>query len=132
VVRIFQLEIFLVAQAVGAALEDADFVVEALYEAERDFVFRLAIGGNAVPVTLDHRGELFIRFEALPTQLRFPVIEKLSRPSLGCVRPKLIELLAQDVRGVQPLVRRQQQFEDYAWCRAKDFPGSTAERIFVL
>jgi hypothetical protein len=36
----FQSEIFFVARAVGAALKDADFVVEAFDEAEDDFVFR--------------------------------------------------------------------------------------------
>jgi hypothetical protein len=35
----------LVVQAVGSALDDPDLVVEALDEAEGDFVFRLAIGG---------------------------------------------------------------------------------------
>jgi hypothetical protein len=35
--------LFLVAQSVGASLEDADFVIQAFDEAERDFVFRFAI-----------------------------------------------------------------------------------------
>jgi hypothetical protein len=35
----FEARIFFVARAMGAALEDADFVVEALDEAERDLVF---------------------------------------------------------------------------------------------
>ena len=46
-------QIFLVAQAVCAALDDADLVVEALDEAERDFVFRLAVGGDAIPMPID-------------------------------------------------------------------------------
>jgi diadenosine tetraphosphate (Ap4A) HIT family hydrolase/HKD family nuclease len=61
-------QIFLVAQAVCAALDDADLVVEALDEAERDFVFRLAVGGDAIPMPIDHLGELFKRFEPLPLQ----------------------------------------------------------------
>ena len=61
-------QIFLVAQAVGAPLDDADLVVEALNEAERDFVFRLAVGGDTVPMPINHRGELLKRFEPLPLQ----------------------------------------------------------------
>ena len=38
-------------------MEDADFVVEAFDEAERDLVFRFAVGGDAVPVAIDHVGE---------------------------------------------------------------------------
>ena len=43
IVRIFEAEIFLFAQAVVAALDDADFVVETLDEAQRDGVFRSKI-----------------------------------------------------------------------------------------
>ena len=45
-----EVKIFFVAQAVGASLKNTDFVVEAFDEAKRDFVFRLAVGGDAVPV----------------------------------------------------------------------------------
>lgn len=61
-------QIFLVAQALCAVLDDADLVVEALDEAEREFVFRLAVGGDAIPMPIGHLGELFIRFEPLPLQ----------------------------------------------------------------
>jgi hypothetical protein len=40
-------KVFLVAQAVGAALDDADLVVEPLDEAERDLVLQPAVGRNA-------------------------------------------------------------------------------------
>ena len=49
-------EIFVVAQAVGSALEDADFIVEAFDKAERDLVFRFAIGGDAIPMAIDQVG----------------------------------------------------------------------------
>ena len=39
-------EVFFVAQAVGAALEDADLVVEPFDEAERDLVLGFAVGGD--------------------------------------------------------------------------------------
>jgi hypothetical protein len=38
----------LVAQSVGAALEDADLVVESLDEPERHLVLGLAAGGDAI------------------------------------------------------------------------------------
>src|SRR5262249_36309358 len=59
-------QVLLIAQAIGTALKDADFVVETLDEAEGDFVLGPAIGGDAVPVTLDHRRELLVGLEPLP------------------------------------------------------------------
>ena len=105
----FQLEIFLVAQAVRSTLNDANFVVEAFDEAEGDFVARVAVGGDAVPVSLNHLGKRLVGLQALPTKLRLPIVKKLSRPGFGSIRPKLIERLAQNVRRVQPLVGRQEQ-----------------------
>src|SRR5665647_2396135 len=110
----FQSEIFFVAQAVGAALKDADFVVEAFDEAEGDFVFRPAVGGDAVPVTLDHCGELFIWLEALPAQLSFPVVEKATCPCLRLVIPKLVEGLTKDVGRVQALIGVEQKLKAFS------------------
>src|SRR5713101_3375578 len=56
-------QVFLIAQTIGTALKDADFVVETLDEAEGDFVVGTAIRGNAVPVTVDHLGELLVGLE---------------------------------------------------------------------
>ena len=61
-----QPKVFLVAQAVGATLDDADLVVQSFDEAERDFVLGLAVGGDAVPVPLDHVGEVLVGLQALP------------------------------------------------------------------
>src|SRR5664279_1552463 len=110
----FQSEIFFVAQAVGAALKDADFVVEAFDEAEGDFVFRPAVGGDAVPVTLDHCGELFIWLEALPAQFSFPVVEKATCPCLRLVIPKLVEGLTKDVGRVQALIGVEQKLKAFS------------------
>src|SRR5512136_2174486 len=95
---------FFVAQSVGSALQDTDFVVEAFDKAEGDLVFRSAIGGDPVPMTFDHFGELFVRLEALPAQLSFPVVEEAACPCLRFVIPKLIERLSKDVSRVQTLV----------------------------
>jgi hypothetical protein len=46
----FGFEIFLVAHAVGATLDHADFVVEPFNEAERNVVRRLAVRGYAIPI----------------------------------------------------------------------------------
>ena len=56
-------QVLLIAQTIGTALKDADFVVETLDEAEGDFVVGTAIRGNAVPVTVDHLGELLVGLE---------------------------------------------------------------------
>jgi len=47
---------------------DADLVVEALDKAERDLVLRFAVGGNPVPMAVNHLGELLVRLEALPLE----------------------------------------------------------------
>ncbi len=44
-------------------------------EAERDLVLGFAIGGDAVPVALDHVGEALVGFEALP----FEALTQLSK-----------------------------------------------------
>ncbi len=58
-----QVLLIALAQTIGTALKDADFVVETLDEAEGDFVVGTAIRGNAVPVTVDHLGELLVGLE---------------------------------------------------------------------
>jgi hypothetical protein len=81
----------LVAQSIRAALDDTDPVVEALDETERDLVFRLAVGGDSIPMTLDHLRELLVVFEPLPLQIRPPIAEKAARPTLALAIPKLVE-----------------------------------------
>jgi hypothetical protein len=41
----------------GPSLEAADFIVEAFAESERDLVFQFTVGGDTVPVAIDHVGE---------------------------------------------------------------------------
>ena len=76
-------EIFFVAQPVGSSLKDADFIVEAFDEAERDLVLRFAVGGDAVPVAIDQVGEAPIGSEALPFEAGSPVVEEAPRQSLA-------------------------------------------------
>jgi hypothetical protein len=116
---------------VGAALKDADFVVEAFDEAEGDFVFRPAVGGDAVPVTLDHCGELFIWLEALPAQLSFPVVEKATCPCLRLVIPKLVEGLTKDVGRVQALIGVEQKLKAFS-AFSRQVPSSAASRQVLL
>jgi hypothetical protein len=40
----FEPQVLLIAQPVGTTLDDADFVIQAFDEAERDFVLRFAVG----------------------------------------------------------------------------------------
>jgi hypothetical protein len=81
----FESQVFLISQPVGSALEDTDLIVEVLDEAESDFVFRLAVGGEPVPVSIDHLGELLVGFETLPLQLRAAVLEELPCPGFAVV-----------------------------------------------
>src|SRR5262249_15185825 len=93
----FEAQVILIAHAIGATLDHPDLVVEPFHEAERDLVLRPAVGGNAVPMPIDHRGELLVRLEALPLEARTPVVEEASRPALALVAPQLAETLLQDI-----------------------------------
>src|SRR6266545_1938112 len=103
-----ELEVLLVAVAVGAPLEDADLVVEALDQAEADLVLRPAVGGDAVPVPLDHRGELPVGLEPLPLEGLLPALEEGACPALGLVAPELAEGLLEQVGDVEPFVGPEQ------------------------
>jgi len=51
-------QVLFVAQSIRPTLDDADLVVESLDKAERDLVFRLAIGGDTIPMTIAHASDL--------------------------------------------------------------------------
>src|SRR5260370_19070228 len=82
-------EVLFIAEPVGAALEDTDLVVQPLDEPERDLVLRAAVGGDALPVLLNHRGKLLIGPYALPLDLRPPLLEQAPRPALPAAVPQL-------------------------------------------
>src|SRR3974390_2313633 len=86
-------QIILVAQAVGATLNHPDLVVEPLDKSERHLVLKPAVGGDAVPVTVDHLGKLLIRLEPLPFQTRAPVLKEAACPAFAFVAPQLPETL---------------------------------------
>jgi hypothetical protein len=48
-------------------------------------------------VALDHRGEVLEGLQALPAQLRFPIVEEPARPGLRFVIPQLGERLAKQI-----------------------------------
>jgi hypothetical protein len=98
-------------QSVGAALDHADLVVQALDEPEGDLVVGMTVRGNSIPMPVDQLGELLVRLQALPLQLSAPVLEKLTSPGLAGVVPQLGEGLLEQVGGVQAFVGRQQQLE---------------------
>src|SRR3974377_529549 len=83
----------LIAQAVCSTLDHSDLVVEPLDEAERDLVLGLAVGSDAVPMTVDHGGELLLRREPLPLPARPPVLEEAACPTRALVAPPLAEPL---------------------------------------
>jgi hypothetical protein len=62
----FEAKILFIVCSVRASLDDQDLVVESFNEARRDFVLRFAIGGDSVPMTIDHISELLIRLQPLP------------------------------------------------------------------
>src|SRR5713101_1029862 len=107
----FEPQVLFVTYAVGATLDHADLVVKALDEAERDFVLGPAVGCNAVPMTVDHGGELFIRLEPLPLEAGAPVLEEASCPALALIAPQLAKTLLENIGRVEPFVGRQQHLQ---------------------
>ena len=87
----FESKVFFIAQAVGAALDDSDFIVHTFDEAKADFVVDLAVGDDAIPVAFNHRSELFHGAQALPLELLLPIVKKLSRPGWMTISPKSAE-----------------------------------------
>lgn len=128
----FQSQILLVAQSVCAALDDANFVVETLDEAERDLVFRIAVGSDPLPMTLDHFRELLVRLEALPLEAGFPVVEEAPRPTLALVAPQLAEGFLQDVGGMESLVGGQQGLQGLSAIERQVFVVAQQDILLAL
>ncbi len=110
----FELEVVLVAVAVGPALEDANLIVEPLHQAEADLVLRVTVRRDALPVAVDHRRERLVGREPLPLEALSPALEEGAGPALGLVAPELAEGLLEQVGGVQSLVGLEQLGEGAA------------------
>src|ERR1700730_17061687 len=81
------------------------------------------MGGNSIPMGLDHFSELLVRFQTLPFKLISPVVEELPRPGLPAVKPTLSKGLLEHISGIEPLVGGQQHL--------KIFPSATSQVLFV-
>src|SRR5882724_4532231 len=115
-------QVFLVAQSVGAALDDPDFVVEAFDKPERDLVLGLAIGSDSVPMTVDHLSELLVGTQPLPFEGGAPVLEEAPCPALAPVAPELVEGFLEQVSGVQALVGGKQRLQCLAAFQGEILP----------
>src|SRR6266545_4146679 len=104
-------EVFLIAQAIRAALDDTDFVVQSLHEAEGHLVLGLAVGRDPLPMAIDHLGEAVEGLEPLPFERRPPVVEEAPGPAFAVVAPELTEGLLEHVGRVQSLVGSEQKPE---------------------
>ena len=109
----FEVQIFLVSDAVCAALDDADLVVRALDKAEADFIVHFTVGNNAIPVAFDHVGELFKWAQALPAELGLPVVEKLPGPGWVLIAPKVDEGFFEQVGLEQSRIGIEESFERF-------------------
>jgi hypothetical protein len=111
-----ELQILLVPVAIRPSLEHTDLVVEPLDHAQADLVLGLAVGGDAVPVALDHRCELLVGLESLPLERVAATLEERSRPAFfALVVPELAELLLENIRRVESPVRSEQFLQFRLW-----------------
>src|ERR1700690_1869753 len=104
-----QSEVFLIAQSVRSPLNDANLVVQSFHESERDLVLWLAVGGDPIPMSINHLSKFLVGFESLPLEARAPVLEEPPRPPFALVVPELAEGLLEQVGRVQSLVGRKQR-----------------------
>jgi hypothetical protein len=80
-------------------------------KAQRDLVLRLAVGGDAVPVAVDHGGELYRRAASAPFEGSAPVLEEAPCEAFTLITPQVTEGLLEQVGGVRALVGAQQYSE---------------------
>ena len=79
--------------------------INPLDETERNTILRLAPRRDAFPMAFHHPDHFLEWYKALPLQPFFPRKPKLAHPGLGFVGPQPIEVLFQQVGGIEPTVR---------------------------
>jgi hypothetical protein len=117
-----QAQVLFVAQSVGAPLDDPNFIVQAFDEPEGNFVFRVTISRNPLPIALNHLSKLLVRLQALPLQGGSPVRKETACPAFLLVIPQLAKRLLEQVSGLQPLVGVEQFLEGAAAIESQIFP----------
>lgn len=98
-------------QAVGAPPNNTDLVLQSLDVRRRDLVARISVGGDAVPVPIDHAGKILVGLETLPFHLCPPALEELPGPCLTAMVPYLPEGIVQQIGCVELFARSDQSFE---------------------
>src|SRR2546425_9820237 len=101
-------QILLIAQPIDAALNDPDLGVQTLDETKGDLVLWFAIGGNAVPMPLNHLRKLLVGFQPLPLEAVAPGLKEPPRPALALITPQLPEGFFEERGGIEPLVGKPQ------------------------
>ena len=71
----------------------------------------MTVADDAIPVTFDHCSEFLKRFQAAPSELRFPVLKELPRPSRVIVRPELTERLFEKIGFVNAAISIEQELQ---------------------
>ena len=128
----FQAQVFLVSQSVCTSLDDADLVVQPFNETKRNFVLGFAVGGDPIPMLIDHLSEFLVGFQALPLQARSPVLEEPPCPTFPLIAPQLPEGLLQHIRCVQSLVRCEQRLQRPATFQRQVLPARQQRVLLTL
>ena len=71
----------------------------------------MTVGGDTIPMVLNHLCKLLIRFKPLPLQAVFPSIKEGTGAALREIIPELAERLFQQVSGIQTSIGAEQFFE---------------------
>src|SRR5207248_4290577 len=125
-------QVFLVSQSVCTSLDDADLVVQPFNETKRNFVLGFTVGGDPIPMSIDHLSEFLVGFQALPLQARSPVLEEPPCPALPLIAPQLPEGLLQHIRRVQSLVRCEQRLQRPATFQREVLPARQQRVLLTL
>jgi len=110
----FQPQIFHIADAEGTPLNHPNLVIESFHKSQRDFVVRMTVADDALPMSLHHLGELEVRRHAAPLELCLPVLEELLGPSGILIIPELTERFLEQICLADAFVGLEQEFQGSA------------------
>ena len=118
----------LIPIAIGAPLNHANLVIQALDDAELDLVAGRAIRRDARPVPFDQGGKFLEGPEPLPFELLLPANNKLASPARAAIGPELSELLLEQV-GRGPALGGPQQLPERPAARQCEIGPMGEQRV---
>src|SRR5258705_1620251 len=125
-------QILFVSKAISPSLDDTNLVVQSFYKSQRHFVFRSAVSGNAIRMTLDHLGKFLVGPKPLPFERHLPVLKEAYCPAFALIAPQLTKGLLEQVSGVESLVHAEQRLQGLASFETEVLPARQQRVLLSL